>query len=155
MFTRVSGLLASRVSPKIKARIWANEYINFGTLLSDSPQNEGKYSLSMSQSEGPLNQLQLTLEPSHASKRITNISQWFSAFTMFVSVYSEKITNHTAQLMTYCKVVCDLALKAGDWHWYDEQFRYLRQLAPDQYPWDQIQWELWLWASNPFRKSHT
>ena len=90
MFTSISVPLASRVSPKIKARIWANEYINFGTLLSDSPQNEGKYSLSMSPSEVPSSQPQLTLEPSYASKRITNISQWVSAFTIFVSVYSEK-----------------------------------------------------------------
>ena len=90
MFTSISVPLASRASPKIKARIWANEYINFGTLLSDSPQNEGKYSLSMSPSEVPSSQPQLTLEPSHASKRITNISQWVSAFTIFVSVYSEK-----------------------------------------------------------------
>ena len=43
-FTTVSVPLTSRVSSKIKAKIWANEYINFGTLLSDSPQQEGKYS---------------------------------------------------------------------------------------------------------------
>ena len=109
----------------------------------------------MSPSEVPSTQPQLTLEPSHASKRITNISQWVSVFTIFVSVYSEKITNHTAQLMKYCEVIRDLALNAGDWHWYDEQSRYLRQSAPDQYLWDQIHWELWLRASNPFRKLHT
>ncbi|CAH3028460.1 unnamed protein product, partial [Porites evermanni] len=49
-FTSVSVPLTSRVSSKIKAKIWANEYINFGSLLSDSPQQEGKYSLSMSPS---------------------------------------------------------------------------------------------------------
>ena len=70
-------------------------------------------------------------------------------------MYSERITNQTAQLMKYCEVVRDLASKSGDWYWYDEQFRYLRQSTPDQYPWDQIHWELWLRASNPFRKSQT
>ena len=155
LFTSVSVPLTSRVSPKVKAKIWANEFINFGTLLSDSPQNEGKYSLSLSPSVSSSSQPKLTLEPCHTSRRITNISQWVSAFTIFVSVYSERITNQTAQLMKYCEVVRDLASKSGDWYWYDEQFRYLRQSTPDQYPWDQIHWELWLRASNPFRKSQT
>ena len=124
LFTSVSVPLASRVSSKIKAKIWANEFISFGTLLSDSPQEVGKYSLSMAPSVGASTQPQLTLEPCHTSKRITNISQWVSAFTIFVSVYSEKVVNQAAQLMKYCEVVRDLALKGGDWHWYDEQFRY-------------------------------
>ena len=55
--------------------------------------------------------------------------------------------------MKYCEVVRDLAQKAGDWIWYDEQFRYLRQTAPEKYPWDQIHWELWIRASSSFRKT--
>ena len=153
IFTSVSVPLTSRVSSNIKVKIWANEFISFGTLLSDSPQEVGKYSLSMTPSVGASSQPHLTLEPCHTSKRITNISQWVSAFTIFVSVYSEKVASHAAQLMKYCDVVRDLASKGGDWHWYDEQFRYLRQSSPEQYPWDQILWELWLRASNPFRKS--
>ena len=64
-FTSVSVPLTSRVSSKIKAKLWANEYIPFGTLLSDSPHQEGKYSLSMSPSVGgSSSQPQLTLEAS-------------------------------------------------------------------------------------------
>ena len=152
-FTSVSVPLASRVSSKIKAKIWAKKYINFGSLLSDSPQQEGKYSLSMTPSvAGSSSQPQLTLEPCHVSKKIANISQWVSAFNIFVSVYAERFNNYTPQLMKYCEVVRDLAAKGGDWHWYDEQFRYVRQSAPEQYPWDRIHWELWLQASNTFRK---
>ena len=152
-FTSVSVPLTSRVSSKIKAKIWSNEYINFGSLLSDSPQQEGKYSLSMTPSvAGSSSQPQLTLEPCHVSKKIANISQWVSAFNIFVSVYAERFNNYTPQLMKYCEVVRDLAAKGGDWHWYDEQFRYVRQSAPEQYPWDRIHWELWLRASNTFRK---
>ena len=82
-FTSVSVSVTSRVSSKIKAKIWANEYINFGSLL------------------------------------------------------------YSYRLYRYCYCY---------WHWYDEQFRYLRQSAPEQYPWDRIHWELWLRASNTFRK---
>ncbi|CAH3020966.1 unnamed protein product, partial [Porites evermanni] len=116
-------------------------------------KQEEKYSLSMSPSvAGSSSQPQLTLEPCHVSKKITNISQWISACNIFVSVYAERFNNYTPQLMTYCEVVRDLASKRGDWHWYDEQFRSVRQSAPEQYPWDRIHWELWLQASNTFRK---
>ena len=40
--------------------------------------------------------------------------------------------------MKYCEVFRDIALSNGDWLWYDEQFRYLRQSAPDKYPWYQL-----------------
>ena len=53
--------------------------------------------------------------------------------------------------MKYCEVVRDLANKSGDWIFYDEQFRYLRQSSPEFYPWDQIHWELWLRAMTNFR----
>ena len=52
--------------------------------------------------------------------------------------------------MKYCEVVRDLANKSGDWIFYDEQFRYLRQSSPEFYPWDQIHWELWLRAMTNF-----
>ena len=53
--------------------------------------------------------------------------------------------------MKYCEVVRDLANKSGDWIFYDEQFRYLRQSSAELYPWDQIDWELWLRAMTNFR----
>ena len=57
--------------------------------------------------------------------------------------------------MKYCEVVRDIALSNGDWLWYDEQYRYLRQSSPEKYPWDQIHWELWLRASANFRRSQS
>ena len=128
-FTSISVPLSSRVSAKLKAKIFANEYVNFGALLSSSPNNEGKYSLSMAPSEGSSSRPQINLEPLQNAKLIQSIQQWVSAFNIFVSVYSEKFTAETPRLMKYCEVVRDLAQKAGDWIWYDEQFRYLRQTA--------------------------
>ena len=152
-FTTISVPLSSRVSAKLKAKIFANEYVDIGALLSSSPNNEGKYSLSMAPSEGSSSRPQITLEPLQNANRIQSIQQWVSAFNIFVSVYSEKFTVETPRLMKYCEVVRDLAQKAGDWIWYDEQFRYLRQTAPEKYPWDQIHWELWIRASSSFRKT--
>ena len=145
--------LSSRVSAKLKAKIFVNEYVDFGALLSSSPNNEGKYSLSMAPSEGSSSLPQITLEPLQNAKHIQSIQQWVSAFNIFVSVYSEKFTAETPRLMKYCELVRDLAQKAGDWIWYDKQFRYLQQTAPEKYPWDQIHWELWIRASSSFRKT--
>ena len=36
---------------------------------------------------------------------------------------------------------------------YDEQFRYLRQSAPESYPWDAVHWELWLKATTSLFRS--
>jgi len=46
--------------------------------------------------------------------------------------------------MKYCEIVRDIAAKFGHWVFYDEQFRLLRQTAPNKYPWDALHWELWL-----------
>ncbi|XP_068696668.1 uncharacterized protein [Montipora foliosa] len=154
IFTSVSVNLSSRVGSKIKAKIWANEYVEFGALLASTPQID-KYGLSMTPSSGLSKQPRLTLEPYHATKKVSNIQQWVSAFNIFVSVYTERYQSETPQLMKYCEVVRDIALSNGDWLWYDEQFRYLRQSAPDKYPWDQIHWELWLRASANFRRSQS
>ena len=152
IFTTIAVGLPSRVSAKLKSKIWANEFIDFGALLFSTPQNEGRYSLSMSPSAGPQRTPQLTLEPSPSNKKITSIHQWASAFNIFVSVYAERFSSETPRLMKYCEVVRDLAFKSGDWFWYDEQFCYIRQSNPALYPWDQIHWELWLRAANSFRK---
>ena len=37
--------LSSRVSGKLKTKIFANEYVDLGALFSSSPNNEGKYDL--------------------------------------------------------------------------------------------------------------
>ena len=67
-FSSIAVNLGSRVSAKIKAKIWANEYIDFGALLSVAPPRE-KFALSMVSSGGAVNQPQLTLEPYIHRKR--------------------------------------------------------------------------------------
>ena len=149
-FSSVAVSLSSRVSPKIKAKIWSNEYINFGTLLSLSPNNQ-KYSITVASSDRETSRPHLTLEPSQPAKKVHSITQWLSAFNIFVAIYAEKQATDTPKLMKYCETVRDIAAKPGDWLYYDEQFRFIRQSAPDQYPWDAIHWELWLKAVTNFR----
>ena len=148
VFTSIGITLGARVSAKLKAKIWANEYVDFGALLSVAPPRD-KFTLSMSSTFS--GQTHLTLEPCHTTKKVTTIQQWLTAFNIFVSIYSERAAGDAPKLMKYCEVVRDLSTKSGDWLFYDEQFRYLRQSAPESYPWDQIHWELWLRAMTNFR----
>ena len=149
-FASIAVALGSTVSSKLKSKIWANEYINFGALISISP-NSDKYSLSFNPATSSSNQPQLNLEPYQPTKKINSFSQWLSAFNTFAAVYSERFPNEAPKLMKYCEIIRDISAKPGDWSFYDEQFRYIRQSAPDQYPWDAIHWELWLKAVINFR----
>ena len=73
------------VSDKIKAKIWANEYVDFGILLSETP-SPNHYSLSINTTTPSLG-AELTLEPYRPTKKITNINQWISALNTFVAIY--------------------------------------------------------------------
>ena len=146
-FESIAVPLGSRVPSKTKAKIWANEYVDFGALLATNPQQE-KFSLALDPSTS---QAKLTLEPVQPTKKITGINQWLTAFHTFCAIYSVKFPSATPRLMKYGEIVRDLAAKPGDWIFYDEQFRYMRQSQPDLYPWDGIHWELWLKAATSFR----
>ena len=149
-FASIAVALGSRLSPKLKAKIWANEFIDFWSLLTSSP-NQDRFSVCLTPSASSSSQPRLTLEPCQPSKTIHTFLQWLSAFNTFVAILSEKFPNETPRLMKYSEIVRDISTKPGDWYFYDEQFRYIRQSAPDQYPWDTIHWELWIKAVINFR----
>ena len=131
------------MSAKIKAKIWQNEYVDFGALFASGPPNE-RVSLSLTQGNSIPSQPLLTLEPIQSSKKVQNISQWVTAFNTFVAIYVERAPQDAPKLMKYCEVVREIAFKSGEWLFYDEKFRFLRQSAPENNPWDQIHWGLLL-----------
>jgi len=81
IFISISANLSSRVGSKIKAKIWANEYVEFGALLASTLQIS-KYALSMTPSTGSSKQPRLTLESYQTPKRVSNIQQRISAFSI-------------------------------------------------------------------------
>jgi len=142
VFSSIALELGGNVTDKVKARVWANEFVDFSLLLSVSPSPD-RYSLSVNTSSLSSG-AHLTLEPCKTSKKVTTINQWISAFHTFVAIYVVRFPNEAPKLMKYCEIVRDIAAKSGDWLFYDEQFRLLRQTAPNKYPWDAVHWELWL-----------
>ena len=145
----ISVPLASRVSEKIQAKIWANEYVELGSLCVPIPSNP-KYNFTVNTS-AKSNQPVFSLEPVQSSKRINSIDQRTSAFQIFVAVYTVRFPDMAPALMKYSATVRDLAAKNVHWKYYDENFRFLRQKS--LFPWDEIHWELWLQAHHMNRNS--
>ena len=87
-FHSVTISLGSRVPDKIKHKIWADQYIELGLLLSSSTVVPAKYAVSVCTDSDHDNGLgRLSLEPVHKPKRIASFGQWTSAFNTFVAVY--------------------------------------------------------------------
>ena len=143
LFSSMSIPLHARVPNKIKSKIWANEYFDFGLLLSSSPV-EPHYNLSINPSQESSGLPTLCLESTHKAKPIFSIEAWISAFQIFVAVYTSKYQTEAPELMKYGEVVRDLAAKGANWKYYDSNFRYLRQQQPSNMPWGAVHWELWI-----------
>lgn len=145
-FNSINVPIDANVSAKIKAKIWAQEFIDFGVLMS-SGAGDTRYHLSVSSQNGSALPT-LSLEPSQKPKAIANIGAWTSAFQIFVGVYTAKYPMEAPALMKYSEVVRDLAARGADWRFYDTQFRLLRQSNPAELPWGSTHWELWIRAQN-------
>ena len=77
-FTSVAIDLEARVSAKLKAKIWADEYIDFGALLSSFPDDD-KFILSFNNDgKSP----SLCLEPSKPKPKFLSLGQWQTAFNL-------------------------------------------------------------------------
>lgn len=70
-FSCIAINLASGMNTKITVKVWAKEYIDFGALQSVTPLCK-KEALSMVSGGGAANYPQLTLEPCHTPKKVTN-----------------------------------------------------------------------------------
>lgn len=146
IFQSSSLPIDSRVSAKVKTKIWNEEFVDFGN-LSSSP-HEDKYRISF-QNFDPLRPASVFLEPTSKPKVISSIEGWLQAFHIFVGVYTQKYSYEAPALMKYCHVVQDLAIRGQNWRYYDENFRFLRQNSVNRVPWGTVHWELWLRSQYP------
>ena len=81
--------LDSRITTKLKNKIWNDEYIDFGSLLSNPGAVDNKFQLSVKTSDDGLHP-SLSFEPVHNPQKVAHIAAWMSAFRIFVGVYTQK-----------------------------------------------------------------
>ena len=120
-----SGLpLDSRVSAKLKGKIWNEEFVAFGSLLSLSNTEHEKFQISFMNSEASL-PASFCLEPASRLKNIQSIEVWLQAFHIFVGIYTQKFPHEAPALMKYGHTIQDLASRGQNWRFYDDNFRFL------------------------------
>lgn len=82
-FHSVAISLAARVSSKLKARIWAQEYTELCSLLTIAPSNNSYLLYLKTNNDNSSAMPKLCLEPNNKPRRIYNISQWLTVFNTF------------------------------------------------------------------------
>ena len=113
------------VSEKIHAKIWNQEYVDFGSLLVN-PIGQSPFQLTVNNAEsGQLTSL--CLEPAEKPWKITSIESWLSPFHVFVGVYTMRYPTESPALMKYGSLIRDLAARGHNWRFYDESFPFIHQ----------------------------
>ena len=142
------------VSDRLKRKIWAHEYVDFGLLLNNR-KDPDSFHLSLSSDMASSNdQPRIILEPNQKSKHINSVEMWVTAYQIFVGVYTQRYPIEAPLLMKYSDIIRDLAARGYNWRFYDENFRYLRQKDPKAYSWGAVHWELWI-RSQPSRNNYS
>ena len=122
-----------RVSDKIRNQIWSNQYVDLSILVD--PKSEVPDSLKWDGDS-------LCLAPHKSIKKLNGLGQWCDAFHIYICVYTRKYPNMIANLLTYMHNIKMLCNKGGDYMFYDEEYRTMRQRNPSN-NWE-INWDLWL-----------
>ena len=113
--------LDARVSPKLKAKIIAGEFVNFAELLDPKKAESNKLSLKASD-EG---HLVIVKDPGVVSftQSVKSIVEWDRAFAIYSTVYATSHPLEIAQLLKYGERVKKISAQGGDWCYYDVGFR--------------------------------
>ncbi|KAK6168728.1 hypothetical protein SNE40_019913 [Patella caerulea] len=124
------------IDPKVKAQIWADEFVEFGTLIGT--MDASTYSMI---EQGWI----IVLKKVQQFAEFHSFSDWHTAFITFVGIYVQKHPNQSSALMKYMLAIQNLATSAGDAQAlnYDRAFRQLRACHPARVPWDRLHPELY------------
>ena len=111
------------VSDRLKTKIWAHEYVDFGLLLNSKKEHASFHlCLSKDATQSSPGQSLITLEPNQKSKHFYSIDMWVSACQIFMGVYTQKYPVEAPLLMKYSEVIWDLAARGYNWRYYDKNF---------------------------------
>jgi hypothetical protein len=129
------------INSKLKAKIWANEYVEFASLLSSAASNNTTtWQISLA-ADGQRHDQAVVLNKPKA-KPLT-FMQWLTAFSTFSAVVAEKDPKEAADLWAYLQIIQEMYVKfqhTNAWHSYDEEFRRQRAITPHLHPWAIINW---------------
>jgi len=110
--------LGSLVDTKIKERIWANQFIDLGLLISEAAHETTYLSSSLSFQQNQ----------THRIKTINSIEQWSDAFLIFIAIHTEHCPSDTQDILKYMQLIRTMSRDAPSRVFlaYDRDFRKLR-----------------------------
>jgi hypothetical protein len=129
--------LGAMMSDTIKNKIWANEYVDLGILL---PNGDVKSQVFPIVVNGVGNEKKLALQEN--SKQIKTLDQWISAFSVYMTIYCQKISKATGDLIKYMDIIRNMARQKGNWLLYDMEFR--KSKCQLNVSWGNMHHQLWL-----------
>ena len=127
--------LGSLVDPKLKAKIWAKQFVELELLAAEStPQT-----LFMLDAQTSKPVVEVRDQP---TKKITSIEQWTDAFLLYIAIYLERHPADTPDILKYLQIIRTMSANAHSKLFlsYDRNFRKLR--ARNSMPWCNIHQEL-------------
>ena len=151
--TSASLPLDAQIPDGLRAKIWADDYIDLAIMLKPTLLQHQEYSQAMyggmAHPQGGMSQ---RAPVGKAAFAITSYERWLQAFNLYMSVYLLLPANVplAVKMRKYAEIIRGLAEEGGDWWSYDEAFRSLQLLRG--WAWDSINWELWLKASQSVRR---
>ncbi len=100
--------LGAMVSDTIKNKIWANEYVDLGILLPNGDVKSQGVPIVVN---GVGNEKKLALQE---NSKIKTLDQWISAFSVYMTIYCQKITKTTGDLIKYMDIIRNMARQKGN-----------------------------------------
>jgi flagellin-like hook-associated protein FlgL len=85
------------VSDEMKAKIWANEFINFGQLLPEEENRDKPTTITVERNM--FNKPQLAFQ--EHSKKIKTLDHWITAFSIYMTIYCQKYQDTLGDLVKY------------------------------------------------------
>ena len=130
------------IDSKTKAKIHANNFVDFVALLNDSSSQVDQYQLEVTGNR-------VALVPTSKVTQINNMERWMEAFNVFVSIYSEAHPLQTPALMKHATIVHGIAKRSEVTAalFYDVNFRKWHQ-RQSTLQWGVINNELFLQAGS-------
>ena len=132
--------LGSLVDDRVKAKVWANQFVELELLVGESaPQT--MYLLD-SATDRPV--VQIRDQP---TKKIANIEQWTDAFLIYIAIYTERHPADTPDILKYLQLIRTMShdSRPSLFLTYDRNFRKLR--AHNGMPWFKLHQELFSLAA--------
>ena len=136
-YINLTRQLDNKLTDKIKDKIWAREYVDLNTLVDNRNEDTQTFHLISGIGEP------LKLAPNKPDNKIHSLSKWNDAFLVYLTVYAKKYPAEVPQIASYMQLIKRLAIKGGDFLYYDKEFRYLRQAGHSGW---EVHLDLWLEA---------